>query len=136
MENHRRNPVCAACHRTIDPLGFALENFDAVGKWRDTTEAGTPVDTSGVFMDGSPMDGPAALRRVLTNRPNVFVGTLTERLLIYALGRGLESYDMPVVRGIVSAAATDDYRMTSIIRGVVRSRPFQMRRKVAAAETE
>ncbi len=136
MENHRRNPVCAACHRTIDPLGFALENVNAVGKWRGTTEAGTPVDASGVFMDGSPMDGPSALRRVLTNRPNVFVGTLAERLLIYALGRGLESYDMPVVRGIVRDAGRNDYRMMAIISGVVHSRPFQMRRKVAQSDSE
>jgi len=136
MESHRRNPVCAACHRTIDPLGFALENFDAVGKWRDTTEAGTPVDASGVYMDGSPVDGPGALRRVLTARPGVFVGTLTERLLIYALGRGLESYDMPVVRQIVRDASRDDYRMMSIISGVVQSRPFLNRRKVSAEATE
>ncbi len=136
MEGHRRNPVCAACHRTIDPLGFALENFDAVGKWRDTTEAGTPVDTSGVFMDGSPVDGPGALRQVLTNRPGVFVGTLTERLLIYALGRGLEPYDMPVVRGIIRDAAQKDYRMMALVSGIVQSRPFQMRRKAGLDSTE
>jgi hypothetical protein len=136
MESHRRNPVCAACHRTIDPLGFALENFDAVGKWRDTTEAGTPVDTSGVFMDGTPVNGPAALRQILTSRPTVFVGTVTERMMIYALGRGLQPYDMPVVRQIVRDAGKNDYRMMSIVSGIVHSRPFQMRRRVTQEETE
>ena len=134
LEAHRRNPVCASCHRNMDPIGFALENFDAVGQWRDTTEAGTPVDASGVLVDGTKVDGPGALRQALAARPNVLVGTMTEKLLTYALGRGLQPYDMPVVRAIVRDAATQDYRMTSIVNGIVRSRPFQMRVQVSDTE--
>jgi mono/diheme cytochrome c family protein len=136
LENHRRNPVCASCHRSMDPIGFALEPFDAVGKWRAKTEDGAPVDASGVLVDGTPVDGPVALRRALLSRPSVFVGTVTEKLLTYALGRGLEPYDMPVVRKVVADAAGNNYRMVSIITGIVESRPFQNRRKVAEADTE
>jgi len=136
LEAHRRNPTCAACHKNIDPLGFALENYNAVGQWRDTTEAGTAVDASGVLADGTTVDSPMALRRALTARPQVFVGTLTEKLLTYALGRGLQPYDMAVVRGIVRDASKTDYRMMAVINGIVQSRPFQMRRKVAAEDTE
>ena len=136
LEEHRKSPVCASCHRNMDPIGFALENFDAVGQWRSTTEAGTPVDASGVLVDGTAIDGPAALRKALASRPNVFAGTLTEKLLTYALGRGLETYDMPVVRHIVSNAALHDYRMMSVILGIVESRPFQMRVKIAEGEAE
>jgi hypothetical protein len=135
LEEHRKSPVCAACHRNIDPLGFSLENFDAVGQWRSTTEAGTPVDSSGVLLDGSPVNGPAALRKVISSRPDAFVGSVTEKLLIYALGRGLETYDMPVVRRIVRDASAKDYRMMSIILGIVESRPFQMRVKSAEGES-
>ena len=133
LEAHRASPVCASCHRNMDPIGFALENFDAVGQWRDRTEAGTPVDASGVLLDGSTVDGPAALRQALMNRPDVFVGTLTEKLLTYALGRGLEPYDMPVVRSIVREAAKQDYRTMAIVSGIVQSRPFQMRKKSGGA---
>ena len=136
LEEHRKSAVCASCHRNMDPIGFALENFDAVGQWRSTTEAGTTVDASGVLVDGTPIDGPSALRKALASRPNVFAGTLTEKLLTYALGRGLETYDMPVVRRIVSNAALHDYRMMSIILGIVESRPFQMRVKIAEGEAE
>jgi cytochrome c5 len=131
LETHRRNPVCASCHRNMDPIGFALENFDAVGQWRATTESGSPVDASGVLVDGTAIDGPVALRRALSSRPDVFVGTLTEKLLTYALGRGLQPYDMPVVRQIVREAAKNDYRMMTIVNGIVQSRPFQNRLKVA-----
>jgi cytochrome c5 len=136
LEEHRKSPVCASCHRNMDPIGFALENFDAVGQWRAATEAGTSVDASGVLVDGTPIDGPSALRKALAARPNVFAGTLTEKLLTYALGRGLETYDMPVVRHIVSDASLHDYRMMSIILGIVQSRPFQMRVKIAEGEAE
>ena len=127
LAQHRRNPVCASCHAPMDPLGFALENFDAVGEWR-THDAGYPVDASGVLADGTSFDGPAELRATLAGRGEQFVETFTERLLTYALGRGIESYDRPVVRGIASAAAADDYRWSSIIMGIVKSTPFQMRR--------
>jgi hypothetical protein len=136
LETHRANPVCASCHRNMDPIGFALENFDAVGQYRAKSEAGTPIDTSGVLLDGTKIDGPAALRGWLTGHPDVFVGTVTEKMLIYALGRGLEPYDMPVVRGLLRRAAANDYRMQSIILGIVESRPFQMRTKVAGNAQE
>ena len=127
LAQHRRNPVCASCHAPMDPLGFALENFDAVGEWR-THDAGYPVDASGVLADGTRFDGPAELRAALAARREQFVETFTEKLLTYALGRGIESYDRPVIRGIVRDAAADDYRWSSIIMGIVRGTPFQMRR--------
>ncbi len=101
LERHRANPVCAACHRNIDPVGFALENFDAVGQWRTATREGLAIDAAGVLSDGSKVDSPSALRKALLARPDVFAGTITEKMLIYALGRGLEPVDMPVVRSIV-----------------------------------
>ena len=131
MERHRVNPACAGCHRPMDPLGFALENFDAVGRWRALSEARTPIDASGVLPDGTAFEGPAGLRRVLASRPSGFVTTLTEKLLTYALGRGLELADGPVVRGIVRGAAGDGYRFSSVIMGVVQSTPFRMRRAPA-----
>ena len=134
LEAHRANPVCASCHRTIDPIGFALENFDAIGQWRAATEDGKPVDASGVLVDGARVDSPIALRNALLGRPDVFVGTVTEKLLTYALGRGLELYDMPVVRRIVDDAARDNYRFQSLILGIVNSRPFRMRAKAVPPE--
>ncbi|HEY4360238.1 MAG TPA: DUF1592 domain-containing protein [Bryobacteraceae bacterium] len=128
MAEHRANPSCAVCHKAMDPIGFALENFDAVGAWR-TEEPGGPIDASGVLADGTKVDGAVALRRALTSRPEVFVGTLTEKLLTYALGRGLDDRDMPAVRAIVRDAAKDGYKLSSLIQGVVRSTPFQMRTK-------
>ncbi|HYS25616.1 MAG TPA: DUF1592 domain-containing protein, partial [Vicinamibacterales bacterium] len=122
MELHRASPVCASCHARMDPLGFALENFDGLGRWR----AG--VDASGVLPDGTKIDGPVGLRQVLLDKKDQFVTTATERLLTYALGRGVEPYDMPAVRTIVRDAAPRDYRWSSIIMGVVTSVPFQMRR--------
>ena len=127
LERHRANPVCASCHRNIDPVGFALENFDAVGQWREKTKEGLPIDAAGVLADGTKVDGPMALRQALLSRPDVFVGTVTEKLLIYALGRGLEPIDMPVVRGIVRKAAAQNYGMQSIVTAIVHSAPFQMR---------
>jgi len=126
LEAHRKNPVCAACHTSMDPLGFALESFDATGKLR-ATDAGAPIDTSGVLPNGTAFKGPTGLRETLLGRKEQFVGAMTEKLLAYALGRQLEAYDMPTVRGIVQSARADDYRWRSIISGIVRSDPFLMR---------
>jgi mono/diheme cytochrome c family protein len=129
MEQHRANPNCAVCHKMMDPLGFSLENFDGLGRWRDSTGPGTgPIDSSGVLPDGTKFDGPAGLRDVLLSKRDLFVETFTERFLTYALGRGLEQYDRPVIRKITREAAADDQRWSSIILGVVKSAPFQMRR--------
>jgi hypothetical protein len=130
MEQHRKNPVCASCHARMDPLGFALENFDAVGRWRTTSEAGTPIDASGVLPDGTKFEGPADLRKALLNRREEFVGTVTEKLLTYALGRGVDYRDRPAIRTIMRGAAPTDYRWSSLILGIVESTPFQMRRSL------
>ena len=127
MEEHRANPACASCHRQMDPLGFALENFDGVGGWR-TNDAGSPIDASGVLPDGQTFQGAAELRRLLMGKREQFVMTFTERLLTYALARGLEYYDAPVVRKIVRDAAPNGYHWSSIVLGIVKSVPFQMRR--------
>lgn len=127
MVQHRENPACRVCHAAMDPIGFSLENYDAVGKWRREF-ANQPIDASGTMPDGREFDGPAGLRDLLLDQPDDFVGTVTEKLLMYALGRGLEYYDMPAVRGIVRNAAEDDYRWSSVILGVIESDPFQMRR--------
>ena len=126
MEQHRASPTCAGCHKVLDPLGFALENFDGVGAWR-SREAGLPIDASGLLADGTKVDGVVALRNALVARSDIFVQTLTEKLMIYALGRGLQHYDMPVVRDVVRHAATQDYRFSSLVMGIVTSTPFQMR---------
>jgi hypothetical protein len=128
MEAHRDNAVCAACHKIMDPIGFSLENYDLIGKWR-TSDEGAPIETSGELVDGTKLDGPAGLRQALLSRPDVFVSTLTGKLLTYALGRGVRYYDMPTVRAITHAAATNDYRFSSLISGIVNSTPFQMRVK-------
>jgi hypothetical protein len=135
LEVHRKNPICASCHRVIDPPGFALENFNSVGQWRDADADGTRIDAAGVLADGARVDGPAALRDAILSRPDAFVTTLTNRMLTYALGRGLEPSDMPVVRKIVKKAAQNDYRFASIIIGIVESSSFQMRTKLEPAET-
>ncbi len=132
LEAHRENPACAVCHRVMDPLGFALENFDAIGRWRTVTEAGTPVDAAGVLADGTPVDGPESLAAALLERPGPFVTTVTEKLLTYALGRGVEYYDAPAVRRIVREAEERDYRWSAIVAGIARSVPFQMRRGPAS----
>jgi Protein of unknown function (DUF1592)/Protein of unknown function (DUF1588)/Protein of unknown function (DUF1587)/Protein of unknown function (DUF1585)/Protein of unknown function (DUF1595)/Cytochrome C oxidase, cbb3-type, subunit III len=126
MEAHRANPVCAGCHKVMDPIGFALENFDAVGHWR-TSDEGASIDPSGTLFNGARVDGPAALRQMLLSRPEVFVGVMTEKLLTYALGRGLEYYDMPAVRKIVRDAAGQDFRFSSLVLGIVNSAPFEMK---------
>ena len=125
MERHRSDPVCASCHGLIDPFGFALENFDLVGRWRDV-DAGEPIHASAVLIDGTVIDGPADLRRALLARSDVFVTALTEKLMTYALGRILEPYDLPAVRQIVASASAEDYRFSALVLGIARSVPFQM----------
>jgi hypothetical protein len=127
MAQHRENPACRVCHAAMDPIGFSLENYDAIGKWR-LEFADQPIDASGLLPDGNTFDGPDGLRDLLLERPNDLVGTITEKLLRFALGRSLEYYDMPQVRAIVRTAAEDDYRWSSVILGVIESTPFQMRR--------
>jgi hypothetical protein len=127
MEEHRKNPVCASCHSMLDPMGFALENFDAIGAWR-TTEASAPIDASGALPDGSKFDGPATFRKALLANREAFMLTLTEKLLTYSLGRGAEHYDMPAVRAIAREAASSDDRWSALILSLVKSMPFQMRR--------
>ena len=127
MEQHRANPTCAVCHRSMDPLGFSLENFDGLGRWRDTM-AGVKIDASGVLPDGSKFDGPQGLWQILLSHKDQFVDTFSERLMTYALGRGVEEYDQPAIRKVTRAAARDGARWSSIILGIVQSTPFQMRR--------
>jgi mono/diheme cytochrome c family protein len=129
MEEHHRNPVCASCHSIMEPLGLALEHFDAVGKWRDVAEGFSAIDATGNLPDGTPFDGSSGLTRALLGKSDRFAATVTEKLLIYALGRGLESYDAPVVRAIVRSGARTNYRFVSdLVLGVVQSVPFQMRK--------
>ena len=127
LAEHRANPACAGCHRLMDPVGFSLENYDAVGRWR-TVEENKPIDVAGGLPDGSKFDGVAGLQRALLSRPEVFVTTFADKLLTYALGRGVESYDAPAVRGVVREAKAKDFRFSSVIMGIVTSTPFQMRR--------
>jgi hypothetical protein len=127
METHRTNAVCASCHSRMDPLGFALENYDAIGKWR-TMDGGFPVDSSGVMSGGKKFATPAEMRQILSQRLPEFSRTLTEKLLIYALGRGLERYDKPTVRAITRRLAASGYGFQTLVREVVRSLPFQSRR--------
>jgi cytochrome c5 len=126
LEEHRNNPVCATCHNVMDPIGFALENFDAIGAWR-TKEPGGAIDSSGQMANGTPVNGPETLRAALTADPAQFVGIVTEKLLTYALGRGLEPYDMPTVRSIVRGAAADDYKFSSLVLGIANSTAFRMK---------
>ena len=130
MEAHRATPVCASCHKLMDPIGFALENFDAVGSWRTQEPAGK-IDASGQLADGTKIDGVVALRNSILARPEVFVTTMTEKLWVYALGRGVEAYDRPAIRRVVRDAAKDDYRFSSLVRGIARTAAFQMRTKPA-----
>jgi len=126
MTAHRANPSCATCHARMDPIGFAMENFDAVGKWREV-DAGRAIDTSGVFPDGTAFNGVGGLKQVLVKQSDQFVGTVAERLLMYAIGRNLQYYDQPSVRAIVREAAVSHYTMPSLVLAVVKSKPFQMR---------
>jgi hypothetical protein len=126
IEQHRSNPACAGCHKIMDPIGLALENFDAIGRWR-TVDEGVPIDASSQLVDGTPINGPAALRRALLGRPDAFVTTMTEKLLMYAAGRETKSSDMPAVRAVMRGAAPGRYRFSDLVLGIVRSAPFQMR---------
>jgi len=128
LEQHRANGVCASCHKLMDPIGFALESFDAVGKFRTVDENFEPIDNTGVYADGTNIDGLAGLRQVMVNHSGQFLVNVTNTLLTYALGRGVEYYDAPAVRAILRDAAPHDYRLSSIILGIVKSTPFQMRR--------
>src|SRR6185503_15797356 len=126
MIQHRANPSCASCHARMDPIGFAMENFDAVGRWRDT-DAGQRIDVSGAFPDGTKFDGMAGLKKVLLAHPDQFAGTVAEKLLMYAIGRNLQYYDAPAVRAILRDAKASNYSFASMVMGVVKSTPFQMR---------
>jgi len=126
MEQHRANPACASCHRLMDPLGLALDNFDAVGGWR-IKDAGTLIDAKVEMIDGTTVDGPAALRRALLRRPDLFAQTVTEKLMTYALGRSVRYQDMPAVRAVVRQAAGQDYHFEAIVQGIVMSDAFRKR---------
>jgi hypothetical protein len=128
LEAHRANAVCASCHKLMDPIGFALESFDAVGKYRTVDENYEPIDNSGVYADGSRIDGLPGLRQVLVSHSDQFLVNMTRTLMTYALGRGVEYYDMPTVRTILRAGAPQQHRFSSIVLGIVKSAPFQMRR--------
>src|SRR5581483_11880164 len=125
---HRANPACAGCHARMDPIGFALENFDGVGKWRER-DAGVNIDSSGVFPDGTKFDGVAGLKKALLQHPEEFVGTVSEKLLMYAIGRNVQYYDAPAVRAILREGAKGNYTFGSLVAAVAKSTPFQMRIK-------
>ncbi|MGE3577677.1 MAG: DUF1588 domain-containing protein, partial [Vicinamibacterales bacterium] len=127
MEMHRKNPVCANCHAQLDPMGFAFENFNGIGKWR-TEDGRTPIDPSGGLPDGTKFSGPAGFREALLAKQDIFVSTMTAKLLTYALGRGLEPADMPIVRQLIRDTAAAGNRWSSLILNITRSLPFQMRR--------
>jgi len=128
LARHRANPVCSSCHSMLDPLGLALENFDAVGQWRTRDESAQAIDAAAVLPDGTKVTGPEGLRQAILARSDRFLATFTAKLLTYALGRRLEYYDAPAVRGILRDSARADFRLRSgIITGIVQSRPFQMR---------
>jgi hypothetical protein len=135
MEEHRANPVCAGCHKIMDPIGFSLENFDLNGKWR-ATEGKTAIDAAGELVDGTRLNGPASLREALLSRSDMFVTTAAEKLLTYALGRPVRYYDMPTVRTIVRDAAGENYRFSKFILGIVASDPFQRRIVLPRAATD
>ncbi|HET9468485.1 MAG TPA: DUF1592 domain-containing protein [Vicinamibacterales bacterium] len=127
LEQHRSNPACASCHANMDPLGFSLENFDAIGQWR-TTDGESPIDASGVLMDGTKVNGPVALRNALLKQKDQFVKSVTGKLMMYALGREIDYHDAPAIRAIMRTAAADNYRWSSTILALVKSPPFQFRR--------
>ena len=134
LEMHRQNPACAGCHKVIDPPGFALENFNSVGQWRAAMPGGAKIDANGVLADGSRLNGPADLRQALVSRPEAFATVITERMMVYALGRGLEPADMPVVRRIVRKAGQNSYRLSTFVNEIIESAPFQMRTRLEPAQ--
>jgi hypothetical protein len=127
MEKHRANPACAGCHTRMDPLGFALENYNAIGAWR-THDGTLPVDAGGILPNGARFNGPAELKKILASNRDAFANCLTEKLLTYALGRGLDGYDRPAIKKMVSSLAANEYRFSSLIDGIVESTPFEMGR--------
>jgi hypothetical protein len=135
MEMHRKMEPCATCHKIMDPIGFALENYDAIGRWR-TTDDGSPIDPAGQLVDGSKIDGAVGLRQAFLRYSPQFVRVITEKLMIYALGRGTEYYDMPLVRSIVHDAEKNNYRFSSLVLGVVKSQPFQMNQKLITGNAQ
>jgi hypothetical protein len=135
MEEHRKNPACTSCHRVIDPLGLALENFDVTGKWRGN-DRGVPVDPTGELYDGTKMNGPAGLREALLKHQETVLRSFTESLMTYALGRRVEYYDMPTVRAVVREAGKSEYRLSSFVLGVVNSPAFRMSRPAAIETTD
>jgi hypothetical protein len=126
MEAHRQNPACAGCHRIMDPIGFSLENFDAIGRWR-TRDGASEINATGVLADGTQLDGPRSLQWALMQYTPQFLRTVTGKLLTYSLGRGVQYYDMPLVRQIVREAESDNYRFSALVLGIVKSAPFQVR---------
>jgi len=128
MAQHRANPACAQCHQVMDPIGLVLENFDAIGRWQEVNSDHPAIDSSGNLPGGDPLDGVNGLRSALLENPEAFVGTMTEKLMTYALGRGLEYYDAPAIRRILRDAQQQDYRFSSLVLGIVNSTPFQMRK--------
>src|SRR5213076_1281105 len=128
MDQHHQNPVCATCHRIFEPIGLAMENYDAIGQWRTQVD-GTPIDTTGTLVDGTEVDGVVSLRGVLVRYQDQYVRVVTEKLLTYALGRGVEYPDMPLVRSIVRDSAAGKYRFSSLVLGIVKSPAFQMNMK-------
>jgi len=134
LEAHRADPSCASCHAVIDPVGFALENFDLVGEWREY-DGDSKVDPSGTLLDGSTLSGPADLRKALVRYSDLFVETIAEKLMTYALGRELEYFDMPTVRSIMHNAESEDYRFSALVRGIINSDQFTKRVK-SGADTE
>ncbi len=138
MEEHRANPVCASCHKIMDPIGFSMENFDAIGSWRmrEGGTKGSPIDASGQLLDGTKINGVVELRQALLKEPEIFVQTVAEKLMTYAMGRGLAAPDMPVVRGIVRDSARSGYRFSSLVLGIINSQPFQMRISAPGSERD
>jgi hypothetical protein len=130
LELHRSSPVCASCHRLMDPIGFSLENFDNTGKWR-TRDGKTPIDATGSLVDGTRLNGPATLRQALLAKSDVFAGVFAERLLTYAAGRAMRPQDMPAVRAITRTAAQDRYKFSAFVTAIVKSAPFQMKTKAS-----
>ena len=128
MAQHRTNPACSGCHQLMDPIGLSFEHFDATGRWRNQSEGDIPIDAAGALPGGATFEGVSGLKQALLNRPELFVTTVTEKLLTYALGRGMDYYDAPAIRAITRQARNNDYRFASLILGVVKSSPFQMRR--------
>lgn len=128
MAQHRTNPACSSCHQLMDPIGLSMDNFDATGRWRNRNEGDLPIDASGALPGGAVYDGVAGLKQALMNRPELFTSTVSEKLMTYALGRGMDPDDAPAIRSIVRDARANNYRFSSLILGIVKSTPFQMRR--------